>query len=657
MATDGAPDAPGEEPETMKPPAIENWTVEDSIENYSVERWGAGYFSANAAGHVVVRPDNGHAGEIDLHDLMEDLRGQGLRSPILLRFSDILKARIRTLAETFAEAIADHGYAGRFRGVFPIKVNQQRHVVEEIVRYGADHGIGLEAGSKPELLIALALLDDPDRLVICNGFKDRAYIETALLSQGLGRRPVIVIDRYSELPLLIETARELGVTPHIGLRARLSARGSGRWFESSGRRSKFGLSPEEIVRAVELLRSEEMLDSLELLHCHIGSQISTIRTHKEALREVCQIYVGLHQIGAKSLTLLDVGGGLGVDYGVDDPENNTSIDYSTIEYANDVVETVLTACDEAEVAVPDLITESGRAMVAHHSVLVFDIIGADRMASQEPLEDALPDEHRVVSSLREMRDDIDEDNVQAARHRSVELRDEAESLFSLGHLDLRSRAIADRLFHDCSQKILDTIRELEEIPAELCDLETELADTYFGNFSLFQSVPDHWALDQLFPVMPIHRLDEEPTRRAILADLTCDSDGKMDQFIGRGGAKSQLELHAMNGEPYYLAVFLVGAYQEILGDLHNLFGDTDAVHVRLDGSGRTVIDHVVDGDGVRDVLAYVQYERGVLTKQITQAIETAREEGKISAPDARRLAQRYEEGLREYTYLSDSTRR
>jgi arginine decarboxylase len=627
------------------------WTVRDSVDLYSVRSWGDGFFDVNRAGRVEVRPLRSDGPGIDLLELVQDLGRRGLRTPLLVRFSDILATRVRGLFEAFATARNEYEYKGAYRGVYPIKVNQQRHVVEEIIQHGAEQGVGLEAGSKPELLVALALLDTPDALIVCNGYKDRAYVELALLAQKLGRRPVVVIDRVHELDLVIKTARELGIRPHLGVRARLTTKGAGKWVDSTGDRSKFGLSALEIVNAVERLRSEDMLDCLELLHFHIGSQITAIRAHKDALAEASRVFVGLHQLGARP-GIIDVGGGLGVDYDGSKTNFHSTMNYSLQEYANDVVASLQDACDEAQVPHPDIVTESGRAMVAHHSVLVFDVLGVSQVRSGAPPPELAADAPKVLHELNEVWSTISRKNVQESYHDLLQLKEEAGTLFSLGYLDLEARAQVERLFWACCEKVQRVVGELPSVPEDLEDLEKSLADTYYGNLSVFQSAPDHWAVKQLFPVMPIHRLTEEPTRRGVFADLTCDSDGKIDKFIDQRDVKDVLELHSFTGAPYYIGMFLVGAYQEILGDLHNLFGDTDAVHVRLEQDGSYSVDHVVEGDTVDQVLQYVQYERRALIEKVRRTIETALRSDRISLEESARLRRRYQQGLEEYTYLS-----
>jgi arginine decarboxylase len=630
---------------------VSDWTIRDSLDLYHVLDWGSGYFAINDAGDVEVRPKAGDARSIDLLELVENLGRRGVRTPLLIRFNDILDSRVRGLNHCFREAIEEVDYRGTYRGVYPIKVNQQRHVVEELIRFGAPEKLGLEAGSKPELLIALALLDTPGALIICNGYKDRAYVETALLAQRLGRTPIIVVDRFHEIDLVLKTSRELAIRPHLGIRARLNTKGAGKWIESTGEHSKFGLSSMEIVEAVDRLASEDMLDCVELLHFHIGSQITAARAHKDALSEASRVFVGLHEMGATP-SLIDVGGGLGVDYDGSRTNFHSSKNYSMQEYANDVVSFIQEACDAAKIAHPDIVTESGRSLSAHHSVLVFDVLGVNEVLSRSQPAKVTDDDPKVLRDLAEVWSDTSVEDVQESYHNALLLKEEAATLFSLGYLDLRGKARVEHLFAQCCEKILELLRELPEIPEDLADFESGLADIYYGNFSVFQSAPDHWAVRQLFPVMPIHRLDERPTRRGIFADLTCDSDGKIDQFINPREAKSLIELHPWTGDPYYIGVFLVGAYQEILGDLHNLFGDTNAVHVTLDDRGGYRLDHIVEGDAVEDVLAYVQYERRPLIEKVRRIIEGALRNDEISLEESARRRERYEQGLKGYTYLS-----
>jgi arginine decarboxylase len=630
---------------------IRTWTTKDSAALYNVAGWSNGYFRINDAGHVEVTPTGPDGPAVDLFDLTLDLQRRGLGMPLLMRFSDILHSRVAALFGCFDGAIHEYGYRGRYRGVYPIKVNQQHQVVEELVRFGKPFGLGLEAGSKPELLAGLALLDNPDALLVLNGYKDIEYMETALLSQKLGRYPIVVIDRFRELDLLLQVARRLGIRPHIGVRGKLTTKGAGKWMESTGDRSKFGLTATEIVMLLDKLRDERMLDCLELLHFHIGSQISAVRAIKDAMQEACRIYVELAKAGA-GLKFLDVGGGLGVDYDGSSTNWQSSTNYTMQEYANDVVAAIQEACEAASVPHPDIITESGRALVAHHSVLVFNILDVNQVLPGQLPPPVDKGEPAVVQQLCETWRSISRKNFQEAYHDALQLKEEATNLFNVGLLDLRGRARVEQIFWGCCEAILKIIRELEYVPDDLEGLEKGLADTYYGNFSVFQSVPDHWAVKQLFPTLPLHRLNERPTRRAVLADLTCDSDGKMDQFIELRDVKNALELHAFDGRPYHVGVFLVGAYQEILGDLHNLFGDTNAVHIALDENGYR-IDHVVEGDSVSDVLGYVQYQKQNLVQRMRQANEDALRRGLLTFEESALLMRRYDEGLAGYTYLEE----
>jgi len=633
---------------------IRSWTRRDAAETYNVHAWGAGYFHVNEVGHIQVTPEGADGPAVDLHDLVLDLRARGIGLPILVRFSDILHSRVKTICSSFQAAIQEYGYKGSYKGVFPIKVNQQHHVVEELVRFSRPYNLGLEAGSKPELLVALALQDNPEALLILNGYKDVEYIETALLAQRLGRYSIIVIDRFRELELVIQAAERLGIRPHIGVRAKLSARGAGKWAESTGDRSKFGLTSTELLALCDRLRQADMLDCLELVHFHIGSQISAIHAIKESMKEAMRFYVELAAQGA-GLKFIDVGGGLGVDYDGSQTNWSSSMNYSVQEYANDVVGAVLDACNERGLPHPDIVSESGRALVAHHSVLVFDILDVNEVRNGQPLPGPVgDDEHPVIKSLAETWRGVTRKNFQEAYHDALQLKDEATSLFNLGYFDLAQRARVEQLFWGCCEAILRIIKELEYVPDDLEALEKGMADTYFGNFSVFQSAPDHWAVKQVFPVVPLHRLLERPTRKGVFADLTCDSDGKMDRFIDLRDVKTSLELHPYNGESYYMGVFLVGAYQEILGDLHNLFGDTNAVHVRVTKDGY-FIDHVVEGDSVSEVLGYVQYDRADLVRRVRRASEEALRSRSISFEESALLLRRFEEGLAGYTYLEEST--
>ncbi|MFQ5843631.1 MAG: biosynthetic arginine decarboxylase [Planctomycetota bacterium] len=631
---------------------MESWTVQDSAELYQIRAWGAGFFEVSEAGNVVVRPGRRTEAGIDLKQLVDDLRRRGYGLPLLLRFRDILDARARELGDCFGRAMREYGYEGAYRSVYPIKVNQQRHVVEELLHFGREFHLGLEVGSKPEALVALALLDDPAALIVCNGYKDEDYIETVLLAQKLGRTPILVLDRFRELEPVLRLSRQHGVRPNLGLRARLQARGAGKWAESGGDRSKFGLSSAEIVDLVAALEQDGMLDCLQLLHFHLGSQITDVRRIKNALREAARIFVELHGLGA-GLRYFDVGGGLGVDYDGSNTNFHSSMNYTVGEYANNVVEEILDACQDAGVPHPTVVTECGRALVAHHSVLVVDVLDTTRTVVSEHPEPPAAEDHEVVRDFYETWQWINRKNLLESFHDAIQLRDEAIQLFDLGYLDLRARARAERLFYACCSRIRRLLKDLPRVPEELEGLQKGLSDTYYCNFSVFQSLPDSWAVDQLFPVMPIHRLDERPTRQAILVDLTCDSDGRVDSFIDPHDVKEALELHEPDGASYTLGVFLVGAYQEILGDLHNLFGDTTAIHVSLNG-GRYRVEHVVEGDTVTEVLSYVEFDRGELLRRVRGACEEALLEGRLSPEESALLLRRYESGLSSYTYLSPS---
>jgi arginine decarboxylase len=631
----------------------EVWTVDRAAELYNVAGWSNGYFSINARGHVAVHPGGPGTHAIDLKELVDEVVERGIAPPLLFRFSEIIEARVVELNEAFRSAIADYGYRGSYRGVYPIKVNQDRYLVERVVGYGRPYHFGLEAGSKPELLAVMALVEDEEALIVCNGYKDSEYIETALLASKLGRRVVLVVEKFSELPLIAEVSRRTGVAPRIGIRARLATRGAGHWEGSGGDRSKFGLSSSDLVAAVKFLREHGLLDRFQLLHFHLGSQISSIRSIKEGVREAAWTYVNLVEMGA-GLRYLDVGGGLGVDYQGNQSDVVSSVNYTLQEYVNDVVYGAQEVCDQRGVDHPILVTESGRATVAHHAALVIDVLGVAEF-SVGTVPERLPEAAgTTLANLFEAYREAREDNLLEVYHDAVTARDDARTLFKHGHVSLEQRGLAEELFWAVGRKVWDLAQRMDEPPEELRDLAGRLADTYFCNFSVFQSVPDFWAIDQLFPVLPIHRLEEEPTRRGVLADITCDSDGKIDRFIDRAEGKVDLELHPFTGEPYYLGAFLVGAYQEILGDLHNLFGDTNEILVSLDpdaGPGGYRIEEVVAGDSVTDVLRYVSYSRRDLMARVRRASEAALRARRMTLEESRHLLEMYEKGLAGYTYL------
>jgi len=633
----------------------EQWTTLDAAELYDVASWGKGYFSVGANGNLYVHPTKDPARSIDLKKLVDTLVLRGISLPILIRFGDILRHRLGEIYQAFESAIAEHGYQGQYCCVYPIKVNQQRQVIEELFRFGRRFRFGLEAGSKPELLAVLALADNQTP-IICNGFKDDEYIEMVMLARKIGRLIIPVVEKYTELEMIAEHARRIGVRPVIGLRLKLATRGSGRWKSSGGYRSKFGLTVSEARRALERLRQLDMADCLELLHFHLGSQITNIRFIKAAVIEAARIYVELARAGA-GLQYLDVGGGLGVDYDGSQTDFESSVNYTLQEYANDVVYHIQNVCDDAGVPHPTIISESGRALVTYHSMLVFNVLGVSGLGEEELPAELPPDAEQPLVDLQETYNSLSVKNLLEAFHDAQQALDQALNLFSLGYLSLEQRCLAESYYWAICRRIQRLSHELDYLPEELEGLDAMLADTYFCNFSLFQSMPDSWAIRQLFPIMPIHRLNERPTRHAILGDISCDSDGKIDQFIDRRDVKRTLPLHPFNGEPYYLGAFLLGAYQEILGDLHNLFGDTNAVHVSLDENGEVILDNVIKGDTVREVLEYVQFNSEVLLNQFRRDVEAALREGRIGYEESGRLLRFYEEGLYGYTYLEDGRAR
>lgn len=641
-------------PNITDPPAAD-WTPADSAKLYRVDQWGQGYFSVNGEGNVAVHPTQEQHRQIDLKKLIDELRERDIQLPILVRFTDILKHRVSKLHEAFARAIVENEYKGNYRCVYPIKVNQQRHVVEEIKEFGKPFGFGLEAGSKPELLAVLAITDNNDGTpIICNGFKDDEFIEAVILATKIGKNIIPVVEKFSELELIVKYAKLHNVKPSIGVRVKLAAKGAGRWEQSGGVRSKFGLFISEVLEALEYLRKAGMGDCLNLLHFHLGSQINSIRHVKNAIIELVRVYVELQRLGA-GLKMIDVGGGLGVDYDGSRTNFESSVNYGLQEYANDVVYHVKEICDQTKVDHPTIISESGRAMVAYHSVLVFNVLGWSGF-NRFNLPNELNDEIRLklpapVVNLYDTYQGLNNANFAEYYHDAQINKDAVLNLFSLGYCTLEQRSLAEKLFYGICSKVLNIVRKMDYVPEEFENLEAMLSDTYFCNYSIFQSMPDSWAIDQLFPIMPIHRLGQEPNCRGILADITCDSDGKVDRFIDRRDVKQTLELHAYDGSDYFLAVFLVGAYQEILGDLHNLLGDTNAVHVTIDEQGRYSIDEVVEGDTVREVLHYVQFNADDLMRQMRKSVEKALRDQKLTVEESRVLLKFYENGLEGYTYL------
>lgn len=628
------------------------WTTKDSAALYGVERWSNDHFKVGELGNLCVHPRSWSPElSIDLREILSSVERRGVRTPLLLRFEGILRSRIRQLVDAFECAQREYGHEGRYRPVYPIKVNQERHVVDALLRDGRERGLGLEAGSKPELLALLTMDLGPDPLIICNGYKDADYLEMALLAQRLGVRAVVVIEQPSEVEGLLRLSEELGIEPLIGVRTKLSYAGSGRWESCAGDRSKFGLTLRELVSLIETLTERDHLDSLKLLHFHLGSQVPDIRSMKRALQEATTTFVGMRELGAP-LEFLDVGGGLGVDYAGSQTDSNSSMNYSLQEYANDVVSHVVDACDRAGLDHPTILSESGRALVAHHAVLITDVLGSSNPTDVGVPRPATPDEHEIVREISMVTEAINSTNYHESFHDLRELRERAATLFNSQAIGLKERARVDELYWRGADKVLRLAQTKELLHEEFKGLKRDLADTYYLNLSIFQSLPDAWAIQQLFPVLPIHRLDEEPRRRATLVDITCDSDGKIDRFIDRDEPKDTLEVHALEDkEPYYIGVFLVGAYQEILGDMHNLFGDTHIVHVDVDAAGRPKLKHIERGDRVQDVLEYVDYHKRDLLRDLRRELEEALEEGRLTADESAHLVARFEAGLAGYTYL------
>ncbi len=630
---------------------MSKWNVGRSQDLYNVSSWGAGYFNINEKGHVAVYPERDEKKQIDLYELVSGLTKRGIEAPLLIRFDGIIRDRVRTLQGAFGSAIEEFNYQGVYKLAFPIKVNQQKHVVDSVRSAGRQTEIGLEVGSKPELIAVLAIHDTPNGLLLCNGYKDTEYIELALLAKKLGLRPIIILEQAHEVKTVLEVAERLGVEAEVGIRFKPIAKGSGRWESSAGENAKFGLNSFEILEVIETLMKSGKESWLKLLHFHMGSQISSITSLKRVLKEACRMYVETYRL-CPSLTYMDVGGGLAVDYDGSRTNFESSMNYTVAEYARDVVWALKTMADDEGMPHPNIISESGRAVTAHHSVLITEVTDVSRYL--DPHAELLPPptDSDILTELYNTYRDMSVKNCHEAFHDTLSLKEEIYNRFLQGELSLAERAYADKAFRHLLLKLSQVSKDLKFIPEDLAALDDTFKDTYFCNFSVFQSLPDTWAIDQLFPIMPIHRLTEEPTIKAQISDLTCDSDGMIDKFIDIKEVKRYVKLH--NGgliDPYYLGSFLVGAYQEILGDLHNLFGDTNAVHVDLDENGEVQINHVVEGDSIREVLGYVQFEAADLTERLRLAIDKGLTKGTLTTEDAASIKKRFRDGLEGYTYL------
>lgn len=631
---------------------MERWTSDRSRELYGIRNWGAGYFDISDAGEVQVLPQGKKRGPaVSLMDIVSGLEERGMNMPVLLRIENILDSRIKLLHEAFAKAIKEAEYQNVYRGVYPIKVNQQEQVVEEIARYGSLYHHGLEAGSKAELIAAISFMKDPEAYIICNGYKDEEFVDLGLLALKMGIRCVFVIESMLELPVILARAEALKVRPILGVRMKLASRAGGRWTESGGDQSVFGLNTAQVIEVVDTLREKEMLDCLQLLHYHLGSQIPNIRDIRAAVTEAARIYTGLVQEGA-AMGVLDLGGGLAVDYDGSHTNFAASRNYSVNEYAADIVEVVKKTLDEAEIAHPVIVTESGRATVAYYSVLLFNILDVSKFESHPPPEKLPEDAPEYLQNMFAIPQGLTTKNVQEGYNDAIYYRDEIRQLFKHGNISLRDRALGEQMFWHIMMRVRGLIRQMKYVPDEFEGLDKKLADIYYGNFSVFQSLPDAWAIDQLFPIMPIHRLSETPNRQGIIADITCDCDGKIDRFIDLHDVADTLALHELReDEEYYMGVFLVGAYQETLGDLHNLLGDTNVVSVRIDDDGAIHYEREIEGDSVEDVLSYVEYQPKSIIHRIRSLAETAVKQGRISAKERRDVMAAYENGLRGYTYF------
>jgi arginine decarboxylase len=635
------------------------WAISDARNLYNIDRWGAKYFDINEEGHVVARPLQEAGAAVDLTDVIEEAKGRGLKFPLLIRFQDILRHRVDAINQAFRNAITEFNYQGRYCGVFPIKVNQLREVVEEILEAGRPYHFGLEVGSKPELFAGLALQSEIGSLIVCNGYKDPSFIRMALIGTKLGKRVILVVEKLEELRQIIGISRQLGVQPLIGMRARLASRGAGRWAESGGENAKFGLTTAEILAAVELLEAEKLGHCFKLLHFHIGSQVPDILTVKKAVQEASRFYAKLFKMGF-AIEYVDVGGGLGVDYDGSRSAFDSSTNYTLQEYANDIVYYIADVCQAEKVPHPEIISESGRALVAHHSVLIVEVFGAIAKTSRAHTLQYTDSEHALVRELLDIRKNLCRLNKLEAYHDALERKEDAHNMFTLGLLELPDKAKIETLYWEISHAVVQAFRGQSYVPEEIRKLEDSLGDQYLCNFSVFQSLLDHWALGQLFPIMPVDRLEERPTRETTLVDITCDSDGQINKFIDLRDVRDTLPLHALREtvrgvEPYYIGIFLMGAYQDIMGDLHNLFGRVNEVHVFLepDEPAGYYVEEVIEGTTIVQALASVQYDENELKRQMKAQMDLAIKTDQLKPSEAMRLLDDYERGLKEYTYLTN----
>ena len=629
---------------------MRKWKTEDSAELYNINSWGKDYFSINPKGNLTVTPKEGGP-EIDIRELMDELQAQDIASPVLLRFPDILNHRIEKITKCFERAAEEYNFNAQSHIIYPIKVNQMRPVVEELVNHGSNYNVGLEAGSKPELHAVLSIQSDNDSMIICNGYKDESYIELALLAQKMGRKIFLVVEKLMELRTIATLSKRMNIQPNIGIRIKLASSGSGKWEESGGDISKFGLNSSELFEALELLNKEGLQDCLKLIHFHIGSQVTNIRRIKTALKEAMQFYVQLQKMNY-NIRFVDIGGGLGVNYdGTNSSISGNSINYSIQEYVNDAIYSIVDTCKKNQLPQPNLIIESGRSLAAHHSILVFEVLASTHLPEFSEDESIGEDAHELVKDLYEIWDNLTPSRLIEMWHDAMQAREEALELFNLGLVDLKTRAVVERLFWSIAREVNAMGVKSKHTPEELRVISKSLADKYFCNFSLFQSLPDSWAIDQIFPIMPLSRLDEKPRCNATLQDITCDSDGKIDNFISTSNNNYHLPVHPLKeGEPYYIGVFLVGAYQEILGDLHNLFGDTNAVHIKVKGD-EYQIDKIIEGETIADVLDYVQFDPKRMARSIEVWANHSVKQGIISPEEGREFISNYRSGLYGYTYL------